>query len=163
LKNSDEKLPAHDKADLNAFVEQLVSDKENPMSVNDAFNRAYDYIQARREKIDNVKITPRPSAWFSDNPKEIAENQEKAYLELKALHDEDGIDNQKELRAIAERAGWKPEEITEMLKAVFKGAGKALRGAPRKDSSAQQSAEIPRKEQGVASEEAGVDDILFGE
>lgn len=163
LKNAEEKLPAHDKADLNAFVEQLMTDEETPMSVNDAFNRAYDYIQARREKIDNVKITPRPSAWFGDNPNEIAENQEKAYLELKSLYDEDGIENQKELRAIAERAGWKPEEITEMLKAVFKGAGKALRGAPRKDSTPQESAQIPFEEQGEAAQAGGLDDILFGE
>lgn len=163
LKNAEEKLPAHDKADLNAFVEQLMTDEENPMTVNDAFNRAYDYIQARREKVDTVKITPRPSAWFGDNPKELAENQEKAYLELKALHDEDGIDNQKELRAVAERAGWKPEEITEMLKAVFKGAGKSLRGAPRKESSPQQSAQIPFEEQGETAEASGLDDILFGE
>lgn len=163
LKSSDDKLPVHDKADLNSFVEQLMTDPENPQNVNEAFTRAYDYIQARREKIDTVQITPRPSAWFGDNPKEIAENQEKAYIELKALHDEDGIDNQKELRAVAERAGWKREEITEMLKAVFKGAGKALRGAPRKQSNPQQSAQIPFEEQGAASEEAGLDDILFGE
>jgi hypothetical protein len=163
LKNAEEKLPAHDKADLNAFVEELMSDEENPMSVNDAFNRAYDYIQARREKIDTVKITPRPSAWFGDRPKELAETQEKAYQELKALHDEDGIDNQKELRAVAERAGWKPEEITEMLKAIFKGAGKALRGAPRKEINPEQSAQIPFEEQGATSQAAGLDDILFGE
>lgn len=165
LKNAEEKLPAHDKADLNAFIEQLMSDEENPMSVNDAFNRAYDYIQARREKGDNFKITPRPSAWFGDNAKEVAESQEKAYLELKALHDEDGIENQKELRAIAEKGGWKPEEITEMLKAVFKGAGKSLRGAPVKSSvpNPEQSAQIPFEHQGQASQAAGLDDILFGE
>jgi hypothetical protein len=163
LKNAEEKLPAHDKADLNAFIEQLMTDEENPMNVNDAFNRAYDYIQARREKIDSVQITPRPSSWFKDNPDAIAENQEKAYLELKALHDEDGIESQKELRKIAEKAGWKPDEITEMLKLVFKGAGKALRGAPRKDSSPEETAEIPFEEQGEAAEVGGLDDILFGE
>lgn len=157
LKNAEEKLPAHDKADLNGFVEQLITDKDNPMNVNEAFNKAFDYIQARRERIDTVKITPRPSSWFGDNPKEIAQNQEKAYLELKALHDEDGIENQKELRAIATRAGWKPEEITEMLRAVFTGAGKSLRGAPRKEASTREAANIPFEEQGVATQEAGLD------
>lgn len=166
LKNAEEKLPAHDKADLNSFIEQLMSDKENPMSVNDAFNRAYDYIQARREKVDTVKITPRPTKWGGTtwaDQEDIEQSMEKAFTELKALHDEDGVDNQKELRAIAERAGWKAEEITEMLKAVFRGAGKALRGAPRKQSTPKQSAKIPFQEQGATSQAAGLDDILFGE
>jgi hypothetical protein len=159
LKNAEEKLPAHDKADLNAFVEQLMTDEENPMSVNDAFNRAYDYIQARREKVDNVKITPRPSKWVgSASPQEVEQGMEKAFTELQALYEEDGIENQKELRAIAQRAGWQPEEITLMLKKIFQRAGKSLRGAPVKSGAA-----VAGEEQGQVAEESGLDDILFGE
>jgi len=155
LKNADVKLPAHDKADLNDFVEQLMT--EGDVGVNDAFNQAYNYIQARREKIDQVEITPRPSKWLgSASPEEVEQGMEQAFTQLKALHDEDGIDNQKELRAIASRAGWQPEEITMMLQKIFERSGKRLKGNSR-------SAQVAGEEQGEAAEAEGLDDILFGE
>lgn len=156
LKNADVKLPAHDKADLNDFVEQLMT--EGDVGVNEAFNKAYNYIEARREKIDSVEITPKPSGWFSgSSQQEVEQSMEKAFNELKALHDEDGIDNQKELRAIAQRAGWEPEEITLMLQKIFQRSGKRIKGAPRKDK------QVAGEEQGEATQAAGLDDILFGE
>lgn len=155
LKNADVNLPAHDKADLNSFVEQLMDDGQG---VNEAFNKAYNYIQARREKIDQVEITPRPAKWLGEpNPTEIEQGMEQAYQQLKALHDEDGVDNQKELRQIASRAGWLPDEITMMLRKIFQRAGKSLSGRPVKAS------KVEGSEQGVASEVGGLDDILFGE
>ena len=156
LKNADVKLAAHDKADLNDFVEQLMT--EGDVGVNDAFNQAYNYIEARREKIEQVEITPRPSKWLgSASPEEVEQGMEKAFTQLKALHDEDGIDNQKELRAIASRAGWQPEEITMMLQKIFERSGKRLRGAPRKGN------QVAGEEQGEAAQAEGLDDILFGE
>ncbi len=106
LKDAEVKLPANDKAELNGFVEQLMTDKENPMTVNEAFNHAYQYIEARREKIDTVQITPKPTAWIGKpNPNEVLQSADKAFQELKSLHYEDGIDSQKDLREIARRGG----------------------------------------------------------
>jgi len=157
LKDADVKLPPHDKADLNGFIDQLM--KEEGLGINDAFNRAYQYIEARRDKVDNVQITERPTSWVgSPNQSEVTRNMDEAYQQLKALYEEDGIDNQKELRSIAARAGWQPDEITKMLQRVFQVHGKQL-ASPR----ARKSAEIPFKEQGVAAEEGGLDDLLFGE
>lgn len=163
LKDAEIRLPVHDRSDLNSFILQLIT--EDGLGVDEAFNRAYDYIQARRDKVDTFKVTPRPSPWFGENQKELAESKEKAYQELKSLHDEDGIENQKELRTIAEKGGWKPEEITEMLQLIFKGSGKTLRGSSVKSSTPtpEHSANIPFEHQGEAAEEAGLDDILFGE
>lgn len=164
LKDSNVTLPAHDVADLKSFMEQLVTDKESPMTVSDAFRHAYNYIEARREKLENVQITPRPAKWLGQSsPQEIETSMEKAFQELKALHDEDGVENQGELRALAKKAGWQPDEITAMLKKIFQQAGKSLRGAPVNGNTPQESAQIPFQEQGKAAQVAGVDDILFGE
>jgi hypothetical protein len=162
LKDSEVSLPAHDRADLNNFIEQLVS--EDGLGISEAFNRAYQYIQARRDKIEEAKIAERPTRWVgSPSPSEIEESMAQAYEQLLALHDEDGVENQKELRKIAERAGWKPEEITQMLNRIFQKSGKSLRGPKNKSiPSAEKSAEIPFEKQGQASEAAGVDEILFG-
>lgn len=151
LKDSDTKLPPYDKAELNDFVQQLMTDKENPMSVNEAFNHAFQYIEGRRERIETFKPTPRPTSWIGDaNPQEVAQALDKLYQEIKFLHDEDGIENQKDLREIATRGGWKPEEITKVLQKVFQEAGKKLKGPQGSN-------------QGKAAQVAGVDDILFGE
>lgn len=159
LKESGESLPTNDLLDLNNFVEELVSDEESPVSIPDAVKHAYQYIQARREKIDTHQITPRPTPWVgSANESDLNRDMDRAYQELKALYEEDGIDNQKDLRSIAERSGWKKEEINVMLQRVFRENGKKLRG-----STPEQSAEIPASEQGVVSEIGGIDDILFGE
>lgn len=159
LKDADTKLPAHDKADLNSFIHQLMT--EDKLGVDEAFNRAYDYIETRREKVDNVKITPKPTSWIgSPNPKQVQENMEKAFLELEALYDEDGVESQKDLRSIAERAGWSSEDTTKMLQRLFQSKGKKLLG---RKSGPQQSAQIPFQEQGRAAQVAGLDDILFGD
>lgn len=147
LKNSQTTLTAHDKADLNAIVEQLMTDKDNPKGINQAFNEAMQYIDARREKIDTFQVTPRPKPWIGQpNPQEVQQGMDALYKELKFMHDEDGIENQKELREVAYRGGWKPEEVTMILQRVFQEAGKKLRGP-----------------QGKAAQAAGIDDILFGE
>jgi hypothetical protein len=159
LKDTDDKLPVTDKAELNSFVEQLMTDEENPMSVTEAFNKAYEYIQARRELINEVKIAERPTSWVgSPNPKAIEDAMEKAYQQLKVLHDEDGIDSQKDLRAIAKRGGWEDEEITKILQRIFQSAGKKF-----KPSSRQKSAGIPVRDETEAGENDDLDDILYGE
>ena len=161
LKDSELDLPLHDKSDLNEFIEQLVSDKENPKSMSEAFNHAAEYIQARREKIDSLEMPARPSSWAgfaNPSPKDLEQGMEQAYLVLKALHDEDGVTSQKELRKIAKKGGWNDEEITQILQKIFQEAGKKLRGP-----SPQSSAQIPFQQQGKASQAAGIDDILFGE
>lgn len=158
LKDASVNLPAHDRADLTNFMDQLVNDPENPMTIPQAYKQAANYIDARREKIDTVKIAERPGYW-SGTP--IVTAMQQAITDLQALHDEDGIDNQKELRTIAKRSSWKDEEITAMLQRVFASNGKKLRGPAPK--SAQESAKIPLEIQGQTAQAASVDDILFGE
>jgi hypothetical protein len=162
LKDAEVNLPAHDRADLNNFMEQLIL--EDGIGVSEAFNRAYQYIQARRDKIEEAKITERPTRWVGNpDPRELEESMDQAYEQLLALHDEDGVENQKELRKIAERAGWKPEEITQILNRIFQKSGKHLRGPKTKTvPSAEKAAQIPFEQQGKTSEAVGVDEILFG-
>lgn len=153
LKNAGLELPAHDQAELDDFMDQLVTEKD--MSIPQAFSNAFPYIEARRDKIDNVQITP--PGWTSSGTDQA---REKAIQELVVLHDEDGIDNQKDLRAIVKRAKWSDEEATKILTEVFKRLGKALRGRPRKEMSPEKSALIPFEKQGEVSEEAGIAEIF---
>lgn len=146
LKDSDVKLRPQDKAELNSFIEQLVEDGE---SINKAFPRALEFIEKQKVIVDDGKITPRtPEPFFGQlDPKKLNEDMEKASADLQRIHDEDGITSQRDLRSIAERSGWKPEETTRMLQRVFQRAGKKLKGPSVK----------------TANNEASVDDILFGE
>ncbi len=160
LKDSDVKLPPHLKSELNGFVEQLMTDKENPMGVTEAFNKAYEYVQAVEDLVENAEITPRPTAWIGQpNSKELESSLDKASKDLLTLYDQSGIENQGDLRKIADRAGWHKDEITKMIQLVFQRKGRKMRGP----KSSEKSAEIPFQEQGIASEVGGLDDILFGE
>jgi hypothetical protein len=64
------------------------------------------------------------------------------------------------LRSIADRAHWKPDEITEMLQKVFRRNGKKLRGPKVKELSPEKSALIPFEKQGEVTQEAGIDDFF---
>lgn len=164
LKTSDIKLRPDMKAELDSFVRQLVDEEKAP--IDQAFQHAYRYIEALQDLIDEGKITERPGFFSKGSVKEAMDQAE---VELQKLHDEDGITNQKDLRAIAERSLWKPEEITEMLNRVFQRNGKKLKGpSPKapvkpKGNTPEQSAEIPFMKQGMVSEQAGIDNLLFGE
>jgi len=104
LKDNELSLTPNDKADINLFTEQFMKNKKQGLT--EAFNDAYKLITMRREKIDDVKITPFPSYFIgSPNEAEIEPAMQKAYLELKNLYEQDGIDNQSDLRSIAERSG----------------------------------------------------------
>lgn len=139
LKDQDVKLPVHDINDLNSMIEQFMIDEEQPLSLPEATNKAYEYIQARREKIDSVQIAkpPEEKSWFgasSITPEQTDKAMDEAYEQLKFLYEEDGVTSQKELRDIAKRAGWQPEQITMILQRVFKDNGRKLKGPSQKIS-----------------------------
>ena len=125
-------LTANDKADWNYFTEDLMNNQK--LSLNEASNKALQLINMRREKIDEAQIAQRPQAPLTifgrlnvDN-NEVDQAFNQAFNELMKLYKEDGIDNQKDLREIAERAGWSKEETTKLLQAVFKEDGRKLKG-----------------------------------
>jgi hypothetical protein len=141
LKDQDLKLPIHDINDLNAMAEQYMSDEENPLSLPEATNKAYEYIQARRDKINEVEIPkpPHDTGWIYTNvtPEQTGKAMEEAYEALKFLYEEDGITNQTELRAIAKRAGWQPDQVRMLIDRVFKDNGRKLKGPKPKQISKQ--------------------------
>lgn len=138
---------AADKGILNDRIQSNI--KEEKMSLPQAFNEAYDYIQQKNEIVDTYKIEKRPESWDrlrSPNPNEVAKSMEKAYQQLNELY-ESGIESQTDLRKIANRAGWESQEITAMLQKLFQSNGRKLR--------------VPAAEK--PAQAANLDDIMWGE
>ncbi len=135
---------ASDKSILNDRIQSNIKDEK--MNMAQAFNEAYDYIQQKNEIVDTYPIEERPNPWGILDPKELNQAMEKAYQQLNQLY-ESGIESQSDLRKIAKRGKWKPEEITAMLQKLFQSNGRKLR--------------VPAAEK--PAQAANLDDILFGE
>lgn len=134
LKDADLRWPVQDVSALNNAIEQLMTSEE-ALGSNEAFQKAFELVEQRREVINNAKITSRPKPWVgSPTEKEVLTSLNQAYEQLKQLHDEQGVNSQKDLRAIAERYGWEKEEITEMLRRIFKEAGQKFKEPKQKET-----------------------------
>lgn len=159
LQNAEQKMPANDKALLNSRV--ISNMRDDGMEVDAAMEEALDYINMKNQIVDEAKITERPVAgkFWGGSPEEVEQAMQKAYQELKQLYDA-GIDSQRDLRNIAKNSGWKPEEITDILQAVFSSNGRKLRTSKK---SLPDDAQVAGSEQGKAQQVGGLDDILFGE
>jgi hypothetical protein len=156
----DQDLDPEDTADINYFIREQMEDAENPIGIDQAAKKAYEFNRLQKQIINESKFVEKPSSYIPGyNPKSEKEFQQ-AEQELQRLHDEDGITSQKDLRKIAKRGGWSNEEITQMLQNVFRRNGKALRGPKPKESSPEASAQIPFEKQGQVSQEAGIDDFF---
>ena len=141
-----EKVNPRDKGEMNGFIQQQMTDPDDPKDLNTAFKNALEYIQARREKINDVKITEKPVKWTggAESPEVVERSQDKAYAELEAMYDQDGIDSKRDLKAIAKRAGWSDMECDQMVNKILQRAGKKV--SPKKQD----------------KNTGSVDDILFG-
>ena len=143
LKDSGDNLSASDKSLLNSRVQANV--KDDGMSVDEAFNEALEYVDLKNQIVEGAEIEPRPTSFIpftSPSPQEIEKGMEKAFQQLEQLYDA-GVESQRDLRAIAKKGGWQPEEITRMLQLLFQRKGKKIKAKP--------------------APAASVDDILFGE
>src|SRR5690606_27983378 len=97
-------------------------------------NEAIDYLEMKNILVNESKITNRPSSyggWVNPSPEQIEKGMEDAFKELEALY-EAGVESQKDLRIVASRAGWNPEEITMMLQELFKRHGRKVRSPTKK-------------------------------
>lgn len=149
LKATETTLPTNDKNDLNRGIMQLMTDEDEPMGVNDAFDIAYKEIETRRQIINDFEIARKPNSWTS-NQNTINQSKEQAYNQLYELYYM-GVTSQKDLRSIASKGGWSKQEINDLITAVFKTDGRKPRF---KTNQAKQSAEVSQQE---------LDDaILFG-
>ncbi len=158
LKDAEERLPSQDKALLNSRI--ISNIKDDGMEMDEAFKEALDYVQMKNQIIEEVQIEPKPTRFIgSPNPQEIEQAIEKAYANLDQLYDS-GIESQSDLRKIAKKSGWLPQEITVMLQELYRRKGKRVRST---ESATKASQEVSGSEQGVAQESGGLDDILFGE
>src|SRR5690606_25937144 len=125
LKDSDNKLPPSDKAILNQRIQSNITD--DGMTMDEAFNEALDYIDMKNQIVDSAQLEERPTRFFGEaTQQELEQAMGKAYEGLKQLY-EAGIESQRDLRAIARRAGWQPEEITAMLQRIMQRKGKRVR------------------------------------
>ncbi len=166
LKNADVKMAVHDKADLNSFVSQLM--EEDGLGIDDAFNKANAYITARNDKVDEyvngeATITKNPQSWFGNKPGEIESSMKQAVSDLNQLYEEDGIENQKDLREIAMKAGWNKDQANAMLQMLFQQKGKKMLGRKTKASaspSAETTAKIPLENQGEDAEFASLKGVF---
>lgn len=158
LQNADQKMPATDKALLNS---RMISNiRDDGLEIDAAMEEALDYINMKNQIVDEAEIEKRPQdgTFFNTTPQQMEESFNKAYQNLNQLY-EAGIDSQRDLRNIAKRSGWKPEEITELLQAVYSSHGRKARTSKQ----SLPADKVTGSEQGMAQEVGGLDDILFGE
>lgn len=158
LQNADQKMPAADKALLNS---RMISNiRDDGLEIDAAMEEALDYINMKNQIVEEAEIETRPQdgTFFNTTPQKMEEAFNKAYQNLNQLY-EAGIDSQRDLRNIAKRSGWKPEEITELLQAVYSSHGRKARTSKQ----SLPADKVTGSEQGMAQEVGGLDDILFGE
>jgi hypothetical protein len=131
LKDSEDKMSEGDKGILNERIQNNMQDDE--MTLSQAFNEALDYVSLKNDLIDKSQLEPKPEGWTRfDAPsnQDISKAMEKAYEGLENLY-EAGVESQRDLRFVAKKAGWSPEEITKMLQRVFQRRGKKIRSTTK--------------------------------
>lgn len=133
-----------DVTDKNYLNSRITENLNEGMPLDKAFEEAYETYQIKKEIVAVTQIPPKPKSWLGQPSKEdVNPAMDQAFQELNKLYDA-GITAQRDLRSIAKRAGWSPEEISEMLNLVYQRHGKKAKS---------QEPEKPKE---------SVDDILFG-
>lgn len=156
LKDTNENLNALDKS----FINQRILDniRNQGMTVDQAFRESLDHLNTKNEIVKTSQIEKKPIAgYFSPlDPKQLLQSKEKAFLDLENLYN-NGIDSQTDLRTIAKRNGWMPEEITHLLQSLYSSKGRKLRQA----SATETAKEITGSQQGKEQQTASIDNLLW--
>ncbi len=121
-----------DKTEINKIMHEAVT--KMGMSIPEAFEKATEYMEFKKQKIDQAKISGPPKLFLGGfaggiTPEEKSESMTQAFNGLSDHYDQ-GITDEKDLKKIAKKALWDDKDINTLVSKVFQSKGKTSRLTP---------------------------------